>query len=386
MSTARRKKVMYLLSLVDESKEFNTLADHWDGSRSELVVVLLLSDPDSPVQRHIRSRGHACVTIPYAGKKNAWSCLRALLRLMRTMRPDVVNTNLLDASLLGLLAARLTGVPLAVHTRHHTLHNHKYHPFIGVLYDRVCNALAHRIMAVSRVAQEVLVEQEGVRPDKVVVVHHGFDLSAPHRPHPERLALLRARYGLDRPGMGPVIGIIARPFEWKGLDHAIAAFAALLQEQPEAYLMLFNWQGSGQLERYQRQLDALPRKNWRTVVFEPLVDELFHAFDVFVHVPEDQRSEAFGFVYTEALVSGAPSVLTASGIMAELDPRQLQGVHLVPFKDSATILEGLRHWLRERPDAAQRAGFAEANVHYLRPLLSIERKMEALEALYGIPR
>lgn len=378
-----RKKVMYILSQIGDSKEFNVMADHWDGSRFDLELVLLHADPDSKLQRYVRSRGHTCTTIPYAGRRSAPRCLWRLFRHMRRKQPHVVNANLLDASIIGLISARLARVPMALYTRHHTLHNHKYHPVRGVFYDRLCNRLAHRIIAISEVTREVLIELEGVRPEKIVLVHHGFDLSEPMLPDPLKVAELRQRYGLDDPARGPIIGVISRPYEWKGLDHIIAAFTQLLRTEPRAHLMLFNWHDTEQAARYEKMLTGLPAGSWQTIWFETAILEAYHAFDVFVHVPEDARSEAFGFVYTEAMTTGTPCLFTRSGIMHELPDDGPQGVRFVPFKDAQAICTGVLGWLAERPTAEQRAGWATTNTAFLDKRLGIARKMEALYELYS---
>ncbi|HEX2616943.1 MAG TPA: glycosyltransferase family 4 protein [Flavobacteriales bacterium] len=376
-----RKKVMYILSQIGDSKEFDLMADQWDSSRFELEIVLLHSDPDSNLQRHIRARGHTCLTIPYSGRISVISCFWRLYRHMRRSKPDVVNANLLEASFLGLISARLAGVPMAIYTRHHTTHNHKYHPVRGVLYDRICNFLAHRIIAISEVTREILVEKEGVKPEKIVLIHHGFDLSQPLLPNPEKGQELRHRYGLN--GKGPIVGVISRPFEWKGLDHTIAAFAALVKEVPKAHLMLFNWHSTDQVERYEKLLGELPEGTWQTIWFENGILELYHHFDVFVHVPEDAHSEAFGFVYIEAMTTGTPSVFTRSGIMHETATQDLHGIRFVPFKDAGAILEAMRAWIAERPSKEQRAAWARSNTAELNERLGIARKLEALYELYA---
>jgi glycosyltransferase involved in cell wall biosynthesis len=282
-----------------------------------------------------------------------------------------------------MLAGRWTGIGRLVYTRHHTLHNHKYHPVRGVLYDRIINTLAHWIIAVAQNVVDVLVTMEKVPPGKVALIHHGFDLRTAREPDPIRTAHLRRKYGFVEGGPWPVIGVISRPFEWKGLDHVIPAFANLLGDFPNARLMLFHWTGGAHSERYERMLEPLPRRSWRTVRWESFVDDLFPMFDVFVHVPEDRLSEAFGFVYVETLTTGTPSVLTNSGILYELDPSRLEGITVVPFKDPAAIEAAMRKWLGEGVSPQRRLAMARVNTAYLNTVISSERKMERLYEFYA---
>jgi glycosyltransferase involved in cell wall biosynthesis len=130
-------------------------------------------------------------------------------------------------------------------------------------------------------------------------------------------------------------------------------------------------------------LERLPRRSWRTVRWETFVDDLFPMFDVFVHVPEDRLSEAFGFVYVETLTTGTPSVLTNSGILYELDPARLEGISVVPFKDPAAIEAAMRRWVRERITPERRLAMARVNTAYLNTVISVERKMERLYDFYA---
>jgi glycosyltransferase involved in cell wall biosynthesis len=227
-----------------------------------------------------------------------------------------------------------------------------------------------------------LLKWEHVPKEKVVLIYHGYELEHVPSPDEAKIDELCRKYGILRGGTHKVIGMIARPFEWKGLDHSIPAFADVLAVHPEARLFIFNWKGTPHTQRYEALLATLPPGTWRTVHFEPDVVDLFHAFDVFVHVPEDQHAEAFGLVYAESLMAGVPCVFTRSGLMHDLDPARVKGVKVVPFKDRRAIAERTLEWLNEAPSTVQRAEFARQNVDVLRTMISIGQKMTALYRLY----
>ncbi len=378
-----KKRVLYIVSNVVDSTEYDYLVQHWDRTRFDLEFLLLNPVIDCGMQRNIRAAGYSCITFLYTGRGQGIGITRKIMRHLRASRPDIVNTNLLEATFYGLIAAWLTGIGKRVYTRHHSTHNHKYHPVKGVFYDRIANRLAHRIIAITRSVEDILVNWEKVPKEKVVLIYHGYDMSAPHRPDAEKMARLKAKYGLDTNTRSPIIGIISRPFEWKGLDHSIPAFAELLREHPNAHALFFNWKSSPHMERYEAMLAALPAGSWQTIDFDPEVIEFFHVFDVFIHVPEDQHAEAFGLVYAESTMAGSPCVFTRSGIMHDLDANALHGVKTVPFKDKEAILARTREWLNDPPSIKQRANFAERNAAYLHGVIDITLKMEALYTLYG---
>ena len=378
-----RKKVLYIISNVTDSTEFELLVEFWDRDRFDLEFVLLNRTPDCTMQQRIRAAGFTSTTYIYNSRKDALRTVRSLMRHLRASRPAVINCNLLEASVYGLLAAFLTGIGKRTYTRHLAAHNHKYHPVKGVLYDRFCNLLSHRIIAISECTREVLTDWEHVPKEKVELIYHGYDLAAPMVPDTARIAELKRKHGIGEPGSGPVIGIISRPFRLKGLDQAIPAIGELLKRWPDARAYLFNWKPTPQSDHFDALLDALPKEAVHRIHFEPEVVHLFHAFDVFIHVPEDVHAEAFGLVYTEALIAGTPNVFTRSGIMHDLDPGKLAGVRVVPFKDAAAIAEAAAYWLERRPSPEERGRFAEVNRGYLRSVIDIRMKMSRLNALFA---
>src|SRR5262245_50455019 len=83
-----------------------------------------------------------------------------LVRLMRDFRPAIVHTHAAKAGLLGRLAARLTGVPVVVHT----FHGHVLRGYFGPVKTAVFRGLeawlgrlADAIVAVSDAVKEDLV-------------------------------------------------------------------------------------------------------------------------------------------------------------------------------------------------------------------------------------
>ncbi len=144
--------------------------------------------------------------------------------------------------------------------------------------------------------------------------------------------------GIGRRGEdAPVIGVVARYEILKGIQCIIPAFRRLLEDFPDAKLVLANAYGhyAHQIRRLLRGM--LPDHSYCEIQFEPDPVALYSSFDVFVHTPLVAGYEAFGQVYVEALAAGLPSVFTPSGIAAEFITDQLNA-HLVPFQDSDAIL------------------------------------------------
>jgi glycosyltransferase involved in cell wall biosynthesis len=145
----------------------------------------------------------------------------------------------------------------------------------------------------------------------------------------------------------PVIGVISRYTEWKGIQYIIPAFKKLLQIYPDAHLVLANAKGNygNQIKKLLREI---PKKNYTEIVFEDDLFTLYRLFDVFVHTPINKNIEAFGQTYVEALASGIPSVFTLSGVSKEFIVNR-QNALVVDFKNSDEIYHSVLELLKNEP-------------------------------------
>src|SRR5215216_2470193 len=102
-----------------------------------------------------------------------------LVRLLRQERFDVLHMHMLQATLVGQVAARLARVPVRLVTRHYSeagVQNKK-----GMLIKSLDTRLtrnATQVIAVSKAVREALVNDEGIPSDRVIVIHNGIDLAA----------------------------------------------------------------------------------------------------------------------------------------------------------------------------------------------------------------
>lgn len=87
-------------------------------------------------------------------------------------------------------------------------------------------------------------------------------------------------------------------------------------------------------------LNRLPSSSYTLIEFEKDSASLYRLMDVFVHVPVNEHSEAYGQVYIESMASGIPSVITLSGIAAEYI-RHREHAWVVPYCNSEAIYEGI---------------------------------------------
>lgn len=331
-----KKKVSIIVSNIEKSLAFEWIGKHLNHDSVDLSFVLINSNR-SPLQEFLYEHNILCYNFKYDKKSELPIIILSLIRFFRATKPDIVHCHLFDASLIGLLAGRIAGVKKRIYTRHHSTYNHIYNKK-GVYFDMVINSLATDIVAISKNVEKVLIEKEKVDPKKITLIHHGFDLKAFASPDKQAVQALMQKHNPE--GKGPVIGVIARWIEWKGIQYVIPAFKSLLNEYPNALLILANAKGP-YANNIKGLLSELPTGSYQLIDFEHDLFALYHLFDIYVHVPVDPEIEAFGQTYVEALAAGVPSVFTLSGIAKEFVEHE-RNASVVPYTDSDAIYNSIK--------------------------------------------
>ena len=339
--------VTYIISDIDKALAFEWIAQYLNKDQFRLSFILL-NPGSSQLEIFLQGQGLEVHRVVCRGKKDWPKATWQTWKLLKQIRPDVVHCHLLQANVIGLAAARLAGIKKRIYTRHHSSLHHVYHPK-GIWWDKIANKLSTHIVAISGIVQKILVEWEKVPATKVLLIPHGFKLDEFRSVSPHRVEQIRKKYQLDN---GPVIGVISRFTEIKGVQYIIPAFQELLAAYPTAILLLLNAKGD-----YEKQIKTLlkeiPSDRYRMITFEQDISAAYNVMDVFVHVPIDEHSEAFGQIYVEALVAGIPSVFTRSGIANESFFNNDVAV-MVEHKSSDQIFNGIMHILSDKEGTRKR--------------------------------
>lgn len=314
---------------------------HLDSNKFQLSF-LLLNAHSSHLEHFLLEHRFEVKRITCASKKDWPLAWLTIWRWLLSQKPDLVHCHLLTASILGLSAAKFAGIQHRIYTRHHSDYHFRYFPK-GVKWDLLCNRLATKIIAPSFAVKKVLVEMEHVPEEKVALIFHGFDLDYFRNVSDEVIHQIEQKYNAEK--KFPVIGVISRFTELKGIQYIIPAFQKILKKHPNALLLLFNAQGD-----YKQQIDAqlseLPVNSYKTIPFETELAAVYALFDVFVQASTDTLIESFGQTYIEALACGVPSVFTLAGVAPDFI-RNLENAVVVPFKDTEAIYEGINSILSD---------------------------------------
>ena len=366
------KKLTIVVSDVDKAIAFEWMALHLRFTYD--INFLFFGKKEAHLVRFLRGQQIPHLVVGYSGP---FAVLRSFIKtiiVLRREKPHIVHTHLWRATLLGIPAAWFLRVPKRVITRHHAMVHYREFPS-GRKWDRLTQRLATNIVAISENTQNILIRRDRANPAKVTLIHHGFDLSQFEEVTADRIADLRARYQTG--ASFPVIGVVARYLEWKGIEFVIQAFSRLRGDYPTAKLLLANAKGSyaTQLKTF---LQRLPVDSYFEIEFEQDIPALYHSMDVYVHVPIDPESEAFGQTYVESLAAGVPSVFTLSGVAPEFVRNEYNAL-VVPFRDAEAIHLAIKKLLKDQ-ELRERL---ISNGRKSASLFLLERMIGQLKELYG---
>lgn len=367
-------KIVYIISHTDKALAFEWMADRIDKNKFQ-VYFILLNPSGSDLEDYLRSKNIFVYRIPYTSKRKLLSAFCKITLFLLRIKPNIVHCHLFDASLVGLIASKLAFVKKRIYTRHHSLYHHNYFPN-AVKYDKLINWLSTDIIAISNLVKNVLINQEDVPASKIHIVYHGLEIKSFTDVSVDRIDEMRLKYNIHK-NRYPVVGVISRYIELKGVQYVIPAFKQILKEYPNALLILANASGNFKAQ-IKKQLSELPGDTYLEIEFEKDLFCLYKLFNVFIHVPIAINLEAFGQTYIEALASQIPSVFTLSGIAPEFIEDRKNAV-VVPYKDKNAIYSAVKEILEnvEFKKTIVKQGFEDVKKNF-----SIEKTMSDLEKVY----
>lgn len=300
-----------------------------------------------------------------------WRAARALYRIIRDYRPDVIHTHLTMAGFWGRVLGRLLGVPVIVHTFHE-------HPFRGIYGRAQTFTFVQVERALARLTDSIITLSEGLRREivdhyhltrrsRITVLPLGFDLSA-FAGVPRHAGLLKQTQRL--PQDAPLVGIIGRLVPVKNHALFLEAAARLHRERPDVRFVVI---GDGALRpALEAQAAALGLSD--CVTFTGWLREMPAVYSDLDVLVISSFNEGTPVPIIEALASGCAVVATAVGGVADLLDNGAFGL-LVPSGDAAALATALCRALDQPPDptAARRA---------MLDRYSVERLVADLASLY----
>jgi len=256
--------------------------------------------------------------------------LPILDRLVRDEKIDIIHAQTRVTQVMGFCASRSTGVKMIT-----TCHGF----FKPRWFRKTFPCWGEAVIAISKPVARHLSVDFAVDSKKIYLIANGIDLDRFVMTTDQIRRAARQKWGL---GEEPLIGIIARLSDVKGIDVLIRAMPLILKEIPEAQLMIAG-QGPEEdsLKKLTQDLSLSGHVEFKDIVNQ--TEGLLPGFDVFV-MPS--LMEGLGLSVMEAQGCGIPVVASRVGGLIDLIEDGKTG-YLVAASDPAAlasrVIEALRN-------------------------------------------
>jgi len=243
-------------------------------------------------------------------KVSLWRDLIALIQmtiLFRHERYDLVHSIMPKTGLLAMLAGRLAGVPVRMHTFTGQVWANKrgWKRTALRMFDRLIVAFATHVLVDSPSQRDFLVSEGILKPGKGIVIGHGSICGVDvHQFHPDAQVRGAVRAEFRISAEQTVILFLGRLNRDKGMLDLAAAFADIASRRSDVVLVLVGAEEDVSFAQVQ-EICGAHRDRLRRVSFTPDPERYMAAADIFC-LPSYR--EGFGQVIIEAAASGVPAV------------------------------------------------------------------------------
>jgi len=261
----------------------------------------------------MKAYGMDCYWIPFDATKRKLGLVKVFFKaykLLRKLKPDVLNPHLFDDSLPILLAAWLLGVKARVISKLDTGFHAMYMPSM-VKFDKLNNWLSHKLIAVSNENKDMIIEAEGVDPEKIRLVHMGVPVEEVVHRDEKIQDQLREKFNID--GSQKIILTVARYIDIKGYRTMLEALKQIVSKRKDIRFINVGSGGDGSIEEYKQIAKEYGIEDYITfggLVSREEVYNLYYVSDVYLH---SSVSEPWGYVIAEAMANHIPMVATNTG-------------------------------------------------------------------------
>jgi glycosyltransferase involved in cell wall biosynthesis len=299
------------------------------------------------------------------GLKRPWD-ISGIRRYLREVRPQIVHTFLLTASLYGRLAAILEGVPIVIGTEVNIYERKRRH---HAWAERLLMKRTNRVVVSAESVRDFYIRQVHADPAKVDVIYNAVDFA---QAQPTR-SRIDVRRDCGVPADGVVGGIIARLTEQKGHRFLFDAMAST-PELADMHMLVI---GGGDLQAaLVRQVEDRGLSN-RVHFLGPRRDlgDLLAAIDLFV-MPSLWEGLPLSLVL--AMGAGLPVVATRVAGIPEVVDDGRTGLLVAPA-DVAALGSALASLVN---DGAKRERMGRDSRASVLPRFNVDGYVQSTVGLY----
>lgn len=315
----------------------------------EIIEFIVVSSPGKELEEFGQNEGVRTIEVPMERHISPFKDLKSLWHMWRVMRrekPDMVHSMTPKAGLVSMIAAKMAGVPIRIHT------------FTGLVFP-TSTGLKRRILMFTdwltcACATHVIPEGEGVKADllnnkitkkDIRVLGHGnvrgIDLD--HFKPMSSITTFSKRGEFSFVFVGRLVGD-------KGINELISAFSRINNEYPKTHLVLVGPK--------EEKLDPIKPETATEILRNPAIETVGRQNDVrpFYAAADalvfPSYREGFPNVVIEAGAMGLPSIVTDINGSREIIIDGENGI-IVPSKDAEALYQAMKRFV-ENPDEVKR--------------------------------
>lgn len=354
-----------------ETMLYNILS-RMDKSRFETWVVSLTGEGDWA--ERLRMTGAHVIVLNMRKGPGIFGKIVKLVRIIRQVKPHLVQTWLYHADLIGGLAAKAAGSSKIVWSiRHMNLEPH-LNKRTTLMAAKLCSWLSFwvpvKILSNAEVSSETHVRY-GYDKTKILTIPNGFDTEV-YKPDTPARQDVRQELGIGAEAQ--VIGLIARFHPQKDHANFIRAAGMVLKSRPETIFILCGSGIDNENVGLASWIDAAGiRPNLRMLGMRMDVPRIMASLDLLVL---SSLGEGFPNVIGEAMACGIPCVSTRVG-----DAAMIIGGHgkVVQPGDSPALAEAILEILALEGEVRRNLGqMGRASIESSYSLNGISKKFENL--------
>jgi glycosyltransferase involved in cell wall biosynthesis len=342
------------------------------GDRHEVISM----GEDGVFGPRLRAAGIPVHTLRMRSPAGMAKGLWQMFRLLRERKPDVVQTWMYHADLIGGVVARLAGVKAVswgIRNSGADLHRGSRSARIMAWLCARLSALVPAVIVSCADNAAQRHRQWGYRADRMLVIHNGYDLS---KWKPDADARRAARLAWGVPDDAVVIGSVARWNPLKDHENLLAAFARSRQHDPRLRCVLIGFEMDASNGALAALLDRHALRD--SVILLGKRDDvptLMNGLDVHVL---SSRAEGFPNVVAEAMATGVPCVVTDVGDAAMIVD---DTGWVAPPRNPAALSQGIDAAVAQlgTPEMAQRTERARDRVGRL---FSLQAMVDAYHVVW----
>ena len=310
----------------------------------------LMAPKDERTLEYCKNEG--CQLLPVHIKRDISliSDVRSLFQIIRyfgKIKPDIVNVGTPKMGLLGIIAAKLTGVKKRIYT----CRGYRFEHEIGmkkkvlIFMEKITSKYAHQVICISESVKEMGLEYKLFSKAKGIVIHKGssngisLERFNPQNINPDKTLKLKQELDLEDKF---VYGYVGRLVDRKGINELFEAFSKLYSQNNQLQLLFVGSPEYEQINDKSLMEKMKSHPGIRLAGSQKDVPLYLSVMDVFV-LPA--WWEGFGNVLVQAAAMGLPVISTTGTGTRDAVEIDFNGILVAPksVSELTDAMEKLYH-------------------------------------------